>query len=229
MKVQCPCCSTGVSATNINLGTGWAKCDACQELFALSQVVPNYPHAEKGSVQRPYNARALVEQTNEELLIHLPAEGMRAATFATLGFATFWLGFIAFWTIGALGVFGGQPPAAPNILFACFSIPFWIVGFFMMAVVAWNIWGTKSLRIDRQGMRTHQRCLAWSQTRWVDLERVQYARHHERVVKTEGQQPRAVEVVYRAGSFVLSADSEDEERWLITVINDFVRSVATSP
>jgi hypothetical protein len=38
-----------------------------------------------------------------------------------------------------------------------------------------------------------------------------------------------VEIVFRACSFVLPVDSEDEERWLIAEINDFVRSVAACP
>jgi hypothetical protein len=34
--------------------------------------------------------------------------------------------------------------------------------------------------------------------------------------------------VFRGGSFVLPVDSEEEERWLIAEINDFVQSVAAA-
>src|SRR5439155_16519367 len=117
------------------------------------------------------------------LLVHVPAEGVRAATCGMLGFATFWLGFVAFWTAGALGLFAGRPPAAFNFAFAAFSIPFWLVGFGMLAGIAWKTWATKSVRIDREGMRTYQRCLLWASTRWVERDRLQHARHYEPQVK----------------------------------------------
>ena len=61
---------------------------------------------------------------------------MRAGTWGLLGFATFWLAFIAFWTVRALGVFfnGGQVHWE-NAIFAAFSTPFWLVGFGMLGGV----------------------------------------------------------------------------------------------
>jgi hypothetical protein len=228
MKVQCPSCSTRVPAANINLEVGWGKCEACHELFALERVVPGFPApgARAGPIPRPFNARAIVERTAEALLVHVPAEGMRASGCGLLGFATFWLGFVAFWTVGALGLFGGQPPGAMGWCFATFSIPFWLVGFWMAAGFVWAVWGTKSLRIDRDGLRTYQRCLAWWRTKWVALDCVQHARPYDPQIKTEGVQEYAVEVVYRAGSFILPTDSAEEERWLIFEINEFVRVLA---
>jgi hypothetical protein len=212
----------------MNLDTGWAKCDSCHELFRLADVVPGFtaPGVPPGLPQRPLNARAILERTDGNLLIHVPSEGLRAATCGLFAFAAFWLGFIAFWTIGALGVFDGQPPAQFNWLFASFSIPFWLVGLGMMAGVAYRVWGKKSVQIDGAGMRTNLRCLFWSRSRWVDLERIQHARPYVAQVKSQGQVTYAVEIVYRSGSFVLPADSEDEEDWLIGEINDFVKSLA---
>ncbi len=57
-------------------------------------------------------------------------------------FATFWLGFIAFWTFGALGmptsledVSKIQPAQIP---FALFSIPFWLVGIGLASSPWWR-------------------------------------------------------------------------------------------
>ena len=229
MKVPCPCCSAQIPAENMNLDTGWGKCAACHELFPLADVVPDFPKPgslSSGVAQRPFKARAILERTDGELLVHVPPEGLRAATCGLLGFATFWLAFIAFWTIGALGVFFGQPPDAYDWVFAAFSIPFWLIGFGMMAGVAWKVWGTKSVRIDQDGIRTHIRCVLWSRSRWIEFDQIQHARHYEPKVKSEGQEAYAVEIVYRAGSFVLPADSEEEEDWLIFEINDFLKSRA---
>jgi hypothetical protein len=229
MKVQCPSCAAVVPAANISLDAGWGKCEACQDVFALADAVPGFRAPESQAlwpVIRPYNARARVERTIDMLQVHVPAEGMRAATFGRLGFAIFWLGFIAFWTAGALGVLVGQPPEPFNWLFAAFSIPFWIAGFVMLAAVVWHVCGIKAVQIDREGMWTHQRCLGWSQSRWIEIDRVQRARHYDPKVKSSARSPHALEIVYRAGSFVLPADSGDEEKWLIGEINDFVKSLA---
>ncbi|VTR96324.1 serine threonine protein kinase : Serine/threonine protein kinase OS=Pleurocapsa sp. PCC 7327 GN=Ple7327_4456 PE=4 SV=1 [Gemmata massiliana] len=231
MKVNCPCCSAQVPAANFNLETGWAKCEGCQELFALAQVVPGFvaPGSQAGRpVPRPFNARELVERAKDELLIHVPAEGMRAATCGLLGFATVWLAFITFWTAGALGIFGPDEPDAANWVFASFSIPFWLIGFGMLVGVVWKARGTKSVRIDRDGMRTHLRCLAWARSRYVPIDRVQHARKYEPQVKSDGPPPNGAEIVYWAGSFVLPADSEEEAWWLIAEINDFVKATGTA-
>jgi hypothetical protein len=223
MKVQCPSCLSQVPAVNVDLDSGWGKCDRCQEVFQLAEVFPGFRAAGTGRpIQRPFNARAILGRTAEELFVHLPPEGMRAGTLTLLVFATFWLGFIAVWTLGAVELFGGQQPGVSNWLFASFSIPFWLAGFGIMATVAWNVWGTKSLELTRDGLKTSQRCLVWSRSRSVEFEQVQRAQSYDPQVKTEGERPHAVEVVYFGGSFVLPADSKAEEQWLITEINDFL-------
>lgn len=232
MKVLCPRCTARIPVSNISLEAGWGKCEDCQEIFRLVDIVPGFPTSEKQldePVQRPFNARAVVERTTEKLLIHIPAAGMTAAIGSILGFAIFWLGFVAFWTCGALGLFANQPPQAFNFAFASFSIPFWIVGFGMLIGVAWSLWGTKSIWIDREGMRTNQRCLVWSRSKWIEIDRLQHARRYNPYV-TNGneQQTYAVEIVYRASSFVLPTDSEEEGRWLIAEINNFMRSLQAS-
>lgn len=167
MKLQCPHCAKEVPAAHISLDAGWGKCAACQELFPLTEVVPGFPAPGLHSgelIPRPFNARAIIGRTAAELLVYVPPEGMRAATWGLLGFATFWLGFIAFWTIGALGCFGSEPSGPANWAFACFSIPFWLVGVAMLGGVAWMGWGTQSVRIDLEQMTTYRHCLVWSRS-----------------------------------------------------------------
>src|SRR5437588_2893601 len=110
MKVSCPFCTAAIPARDVNLQSGSGKCEACNEVFPLKDALPGYtepaPAAAKTS-ERPFNARAIVQRSADELVVHVPAEGMRAATCGLLGFAIFWLGFVAFWTLGALGVFFG--------------------------------------------------------------------------------------------------------------------------
>jgi hypothetical protein len=230
-KVFCPDCSTTVDAEYVNLDTGWARCEMCQAMFALADVMPRFPRQGTGKlIQRPLYARASVERSEQLLLIQIPAEGMRAATWGLLAFATCWLIFIAHWTNGVLGVFAvlgagtGGPPAA----LAFFSIPFWLIGCGIIAKVFWLLWATKELRIDAEGMRMVKRCRFWSRSRRIGRDQVQYARPYRPVMKDSVKRQYGVEIIHERGSFVLPADTEDEERWLVAEVNDFVRSLKAS-
>lgn len=232
MKVQCPSCSVVVPVADLNVDTGWGKCSACDDLFPLADVVPGFLGVKsEAPTPRPFNARAVVERTPEQLLVHVRAEGMRASTVVLLLFACVWLAFITFWTAGALGMFGmfaagGKQPRAENWLFAAFSIPFWLAGFGMLAGVAWKAWATRAVRITRGEMTTQMRCVVWSRVRSIPFQDVQHARPYVPELRTEGVYPVAVEIVYRNGSFVLPADSDDEQQWLIGEVNGFVASHA---
>lgn len=230
MQVECPNCSAVVAVENISLDSGWGKCGGCQDVFRLDGVLPGYTapsiRPALGIVERPFDARAHLERSSTELLIHLPAEGMRAGTWAILGFAVVWLAFIAFWTCGALGlIFGNLAPGAGDVGFAAFSIPFWLVGFGMLGTVVWKARGTKTVSIDSSEMVTQSRCLAWKRTRRVSSQDVQTARIHVPTVRSDQMPTLGVEIVYRGGSFVLPVDTPPEQAWLITEVNEFLASL----
>lgn len=230
MQVVCPNCSSVVASENISLDAGWGKCGGCQDVFRLEAVLPGYrtPTARppEGRAERPFDARVHLERSATELLMHLPAEGMRAGNWVMLGFATFWLGFVAFWTCGALGLlFGNQPIGAFNWGFAAFSIPFWLVGFGMLGTVIWKARGTKTVRIDSVEMVTQARCLGWKRTRRIAAEDIQSARIHVPSVKSEQTTTFAVEIVYQGGSFVMTVDTPAEQSWLIAEINEFLATL----
>lgn len=231
MKIYCPSCSELVQAADVDLATGWAKCAACQDIFELSTVIPGFAansRAIESVVERPFNARAVVEQSRDELDIFIPRQGFRAGTCALLGFATFWLAFIAFWTAGALGMFAGAgPPQAFNIGFAAFSIPFWLVGLGMLGGVAWAAYGTKRVKLDRNEMHTQIQCLLYSRNRTIDRSLVQRARPYAPKIQNESgnvQSSFGAEIVFEKGSFVVPADDSDEASWLVSVINDFLKT-----
>jgi hypothetical protein len=233
MKVPCPRCAREVPAADLNLNIGWGKCVACQELFPLADVVPGFPALGPRPaelVPRPPQARAFALRTEEVLAVNVPAEGMRVGTLGLLFFTAMWVGFIAFWTAGALGFLGDPRGRGGHQGFAFFSIPFWLVGLFMLGAVAWQLWGTKAIRLDPEGMMLQQRCLVWSWSRWVARERIQLARSYmPQVQRGSGPPPLGVEIVYRSGSFVLPVDSAEERHWLIAEINDFLRALAAEP
>ena len=62
-----------------------------------------------------------------------------ARTSPRSGFSLFWLSFVAFWTWGA---------AHGSWLFACFSIPFWLVGLSMSARALKDARGVEELALE---------------------------------------------------------------------------------
>jgi hypothetical protein len=226
MKLICPCCSARVPAGDISLDTGWAKCAACSEVFPLRDLLPGYQGA-----RRPFDAKVVVERSAQELSVELPAQGVSVGAVYTLGFALFWLSFIALWTAGALG-FGQAPLGGINLAFTAFSIPFWLVGLAMLGQVAWAVCGRRAVHIDAGGMTARDQCLGWSRTRQVEFERVQHARpaawqaNGWPHVNNRGAAWLGVEIVYAKGTIRLPVSGEEEQQWLLFEVNDFLRTLA---
>lgn len=176
-------------------------------------------------LERPFNARSVVDQTRDSLEIFIPRQGFRAATIGGLGFAIFWLAFVAFWTAGALGLFfGGGPPQAFNIGFAAFSTPFWCVGFGMLGGIAWSAYGTRRVQLDDNELRTETQCLLYTRRRRIERSHVQCARRYRPKVESQNTTYYGAEIVFEKGSYVLPADEEFEADWLVAVINDHLKN-----
>jgi hypothetical protein len=245
MKATCPKCSKTIPSADIDLASGWAKCAGCDEVLPLAELVPGYSPAPAGSAaapavpERPFDAWTVVERSNESLFVHTPPQGMRAGTWAMLGFATFWLGFIAFWTAGALGVFFGNQKGIQweNAMFAAFSTPFWLVGFIMLGSVVWMARGRRIVHLDAAQMTAETRCLFWRRRKIVDRADVQCAREGVLIVKNENTStgsassyfPYSAEIIYEKGSFRIPCTSIAEREWIIGEINDFLQQTPYRP
>lgn len=70
--------------------------------------------------KKPVGSRVMVERMGDTLRIQIPPAKFDSSSVATGGFALFWNGFVAFWTASAL--------ASGGVIFAIFSIPFWLAG-----------------------------------------------------------------------------------------------------
>ncbi|MGQ9576699.1 MAG: hypothetical protein ACUVUC_15435 [Thermoguttaceae bacterium] len=247
MRATCPKCHEVIPADNIALKTGWAKCVRCNEVFQLAEVLEGQPAGwEPQPVpQRPFDARAIVERWPEKLMVHVPATGLKAGHFRLLGFALFWLGFTAFWTAAASGIlFNGFKGSFrwERVLFACFSIPFWLVGFGMVVGVFWSAWGKLTALMDASWLVTESRGPFWRRRRRIDRFRVQHARQGYRIPARLhdpdageagwaglAQGPWFVEIVFEKGAFKLPCTTQAEGDWLAAEINDFLRTVPYRP
>jgi hypothetical protein len=171
----------------------------------------------KREVVRPFDTRIQLTSTEGRLVLDVPAAGVNRGSLATLGFSVFWLGFIAFWTAGA--------SRAP-LPFAAFSIPFWMIGFWMFYRSIWGMMSRvrlelgpeTSVLVQRPGFRRRQ--LPTRELR-VKAGRVEVMR-----LQSKGQPPKLVEAVQiECGTRtypVLVGFSDAERRWVRTALENWL-------
>lgn len=151
-------------------------------------------------------------------------------------FSLFWLGFTAFWTAGALGIFfrPGKPPRWENIIFSLFSIPFWLIGFGMLG----GALGTMLLRwivyLDSSWLESRWQCLFVRFRKQISREAVQMVRAASVPVFRSSTNDRAnptygVEIVYQGGTVKIPCETQEEQDWLLAEVNQFLESVPYRP
>lgn len=245
MKIICPNCETDIAAEDVDLSTGWARCRNCNEVFQVPEIAnrqgvvpfagPAMP-VFAGPVERPVDARILIERRSDKLFIYVPPMGLRLAFLPVMGFAVFWLAFVAFWTAGALGLFSGRM-GLENILFACFSIPFWLVGFAMLGGCLWAMTVSRLVYIDASTLMTRLKAFLFS-WRWsisrdqvhaVRLQAVPAPRQESSGAVNTVLAPHVVEIVYKNGKLPIGCTNEDEQRWVYGEIQAFLEAVPYRP
>jgi len=125
MKLTCPDCNTTIEDKNINIATDRAKCMACNKLFKASQLLRSID-------TKPPSGSLIVfnDENKNDMFFVIPKRGIEKGDTFPLIFSSFWIAFIAFWTWGA---------SQGSVIFAAFSIPFWVTGFIMWKGIIVNI------------------------------------------------------------------------------------------
>lgn len=229
MKILCTSCQATIQAADIQLNTGWAKCAACNEVFQFNNQVPGFTvnAAETFPKERPPQARAVLDEEPNRLLIHLPRKGVRAGTKGVIFFAILWNGFLVFWMLGVLGAFEGFA-GGPNWGMAAFSIPFWLVGIGLILGIIWDAHHTRTVCLTAEDMTTQLKCGLYRIDRTIERTKISLAQHYEPKVRSGDDAPRlpafGIEVLYAGGSFAMPLDSLEEERWLLGKINSFLKT-----
>jgi hypothetical protein len=122
MNLSCSNCKTLIKLENINISTDLAKCDKCGSIHKVSELTNPL---KKEDLTPPNGSKIkLRKELDGSIVLSYPKKGLTLSLIPQLLFAIFWLGFISFWTLGA---------SQGSIIFALFSIPFWIIGFVMIA------------------------------------------------------------------------------------------------
>lgn len=141
MKLICPKCKAEIIYENINIETDLAKCDECKSFHKASKLIA-------GDVKKPENSDNLLRgskidintSVDNSIELFFPKKDFSGSAMFILGFAIFWLFFISVWTLFAI---------RGSIIFAMFSIPFWLIGFFMLKSSINSIFETQTLKLTR--------------------------------------------------------------------------------
>lgn len=142
MELICPDCKATISPDSVNISSDLAKCDKCNSIHKASDL------ADSKSIDKINNPPTGTKMTikkgfDDSIEMFYPKKGFTASVIPQLFFTIFWLGFISFWTWGA---------SQGSVIFALFSIPFWLVGFGMLGGLINSISETQTLKISRTSL-----------------------------------------------------------------------------
>lgn len=97
--------------------------------------------APRRRLKKPAGTKVQVEREGKtKLLVIVPPTGLNGAALGLGSFAVVWNSFIAFWTVSAF--------AGAGLLFASFSLPFWLVGGGMVKEVYGMVFQASRLELD---------------------------------------------------------------------------------
>lgn len=177
---------------------------------ATSGAVPA-PLPAASHLELPRGSKILKADGPDGFSLLVPERGKGAAAAATGVFSLFWLGFVCFWTVSAIGM--GAP-----IFFPLFSLPFWGAGAFLVYRSLFGLFGRTHIRIDRQELTVTRSLFFFRMQRRFRLEDVGECRIEERRGRNGTSDSCLLEAgthSYRFGVML----SEKERLWLLSEIN----------
>ncbi|RYY66667.1 MAG: hypothetical protein EOO12_03555 [Chitinophagaceae bacterium] len=170
MELSCPDCGHSIPPQHINVITDLAQCPACGALHRLSSLVPA-PGVPAAVRQEPPPGSALqLSRGLDGAEVHLPRRKAGCGTFFFMGFALFWLSFVAVWTVLAASASG---------FFALFSIPFWVIGGGMLLAAVNFITETQTVRVTRSRLVIDKKQLLFSKSHSFEARGIQAIRLEE--------------------------------------------------
>lgn len=160
METSCPHCGEPMDAKWVNVERNLAKCEHCNAIFPADELLqglvsssgreydtplPAVKEDAPLDLRPPVGSKVSIEAFDQNSLRIRNSRGGFGIQSLFMGvFATFWLGFVAFWTFMA---------AQGSIFFALFSIPFWFVGFGLAGGLIKSILGRDKIEFLDEGVR----------------------------------------------------------------------------
>lgn len=227
MKLVCPKCHSPIGAENVNVVTDLAKCTMCNEIFKASELMADIDLAE--GLDPPVGSRIVVDTETGEYSFFIPRRGFKWIDLYTILFVTCWTGGIAFWSWGA---------AQTSVVFAAFSIPFWVIAVTMWVGLGISITQTQNIALEYEALvltkksviHTKVHIIPYSEIESLDTESV-YPRNPFRMIRHRDQFAHTLRVtgvllptIWHGTKKVRFAEhvSEAEMKWLVQVLKTLV-------
>jgi serine/threonine protein kinase len=170
----------------------------------------------------PHGSKIVFQRTGEGTTFVIPEGGSVAKGGIQISFGIVWISFIAFWT--AMTIIMGAP-----IIFPIFSIPFWLVGIFLVKKTVESIFTKTIVRITAGSFSITRKTLIFQRNTTVPMEEVGSVRLSAQSSvqwKTSGssgtqEKPLVIEtgaITHTFGGML----SKREKAWLTEAINLYV-------
>jgi len=164
----------------------------------------------------PMASRIRFSESDGSLTIAIPANAAPNGLGPLAGFAFVWLAFIAFWTY--FSIIMGAP-----IIFPLFSIPFWMIGFFMLSSILKLAFGTTEIRMDREdGFIFREKLFFRTKVTRVPLSELDRCVLEKTGFGTAGSEPKRCRITAGVKRLSFGSNLTDRElSWLAGRINGF--------
>jgi len=167
--------------------------------------------------------------SNSIMEIVSPKEGLSKKVRGPLLFGMAWLGFIALWTLLALG--GGY-------IFVLFSIPFWSSGISMIYSVTKTIFEEQKFELNGRTLTIQKNRLLNSREEELDLAFIQSIKLESPSTKKRvtgmadvrnvlGKKSKIPTITLKNGSkeTLLENGTQAEKIWLVSLLNEYMKEV----
>lgn len=159
MHLSCRSCAQTISADDVDLGSGWAKCRQCHAVF---------PFRTPGEAGRDDGKRPRVALPQRFVVEDRPG-GFRLVRkwwspkyIFLLFFVVVWDGFLAFWYAGAIfGVGKSDAPGAVGVVVLLFPLLHVAVGALLTYTVVCGFVNKTVIDVDMSGVRVKHGPLPW--------------------------------------------------------------------
>ena len=225
IELVCTTCRMKIDVADVNISTDLAKCAHCGAIHKASSLVPA-PDA-KALATPPAGSKIEMQKGMGDCFqIIMPKKGIDKSNLPLLAFCVFWVGFIAFWTWGAL-------QTGDDYLMALFSIPFWIIGFVLLTIVINKINEIQTIEVTRTELTIIKTKPVMSKRyefvfkdiqsiRVTDLPYYYTSGSKRRSINHQVVQPKAPAIITGSGTkYFFEQANEAEKQWVTNFLEAF--------
>lgn len=220
MDIFCKSCGKIIPHENINVKSDLAQCPHCNMVSALSTLIDSKTN-QQASASPPIGSRIILNKSNfGNTEIILPKAGFKARYIPIIIFTTIWIGFISFWTFMAVKI---------HFLPALFSIPFWLVGFYMLFKIVNSMKETQTISLNKSGFTLQKNRIIFSKNYEVSFNEI----HDIRLERISARDFRNSDFSFNSSDYknipaILKGDktirffetaNEAESDWIVNYLN----------